>query len=344
MSPTNLRWQPTCSLEMLRLRSRAMQAVRQFFDARQYLEVDTPCVSQETVVDAWLEPPQLSSTDRTRYLQTSPEALMKRLLAAGSGSIWQAARVFRNDESGQRHNFEFTMLEWYGVNTTWRQQIQVTEELIRNIFTALQDHLPDDLKLQRERAFRVTTFREAFQRTLNCDPHSCPDEVLHQLAVTHTSATAATLQHATRDDLLNLLLGFVIEPRLGQTNGKAHPEFLCDYPASQAALATIETVSKGTRSYEVAKRFELYIHGTELCNGYQELQDPEELHRRDQQANCRRQQDQRSVLPGAPRLIAAMQHGFPACSGVALGFDRLMMLATGTNTIAEVIPFAADHA
>lgn len=317
-----------------------MQAVREFFAARSYLEVDTPCLSSETVVDAWLEPPLITTSSGKKFLQTSPEAMMKRLLAAGSGSIWQAARVFRDGENGSRHNPEFTMLEWYGVDTTWRQQMLLTELLVRRVL----DRLPENQCPLPTEPFHVLTYQQAFLDALNCNPHTCTDRQLRQLAEQHTDSHDDLLQTAARDDLLNLLLGVVIEPLLGSRNGQPFPQFLCDYPPSQAALAVTELAHPDEDAIPVARRFELYINGTELCNGYQELQNPAELLRREQEANQRRRDDQRSTLPGAPRLITAMQQGLPECSGVALGFDRLLMLAHGSDRISDVLPFADDRA
>ncbi len=325
---------------MLRTRALALQAVREFFNAHSYLEVDTPCLSAETVVDAWLDPPGINTSNGRKFLQTSPEALMKRLLAAGSGSIWQAARVFRNGERGHRHNPEFTMLEWYGVDSTWLQQMQLTELLVREVL----NQIPQNRCLLPAGSFQVLTYEQAFLHALNCNPHSCSDELLRQLAQQHTDSQDEFLQIAARDDLLNLLLGVVIEPRLGCRNGQPFPQFLCDYPPSQAALAVTEPAHPTEKSTLVARRFELYINGIELCNGYQELQNPAELQQREQQSNQLRYADQRDPLPGAPRLVAAMQHGLPECSGVALGFDRLLMLACGTDQIADVLPFSDDRA
>lgn len=326
-----------------------LRAVRTFFEHQGYLEVETPCLSRDIVIDAWLEPFELSIGRERWFLQTSPEAGMKRLLAAGSASIYQISRVFRKDESGHRHNHEFTMIEWYGVGTTWSDQLKVTEALVRIAVEAGRSAMSESHAIDGspkfmhaqwpDHSFSVTTYAEAFRRTLDIDVHSVTIEMLQDVIKAKELAYPGSDQPVRRDDLLNFLLGLVVEPELGGTTGREVPEFLCDYPPTQAALAVVsETVPK------VARRFELYVRGLELCNGYQELTDPDELRRRDKTQNATRQVEDKSALPGAPRLEAAMKHGLPQCSGVALGFDRLVMLATGAIDIRDVLAFPTEIA
>jgi lysyl-tRNA synthetase class 2 len=266
---------------------------------------------------------------------------MKRLLAAGSGSIFQISRVFRAGESGTRHNPEFTMIEWYGVESTWQQQMELTEWLVRACLAeaaTVMGYTPVNVWPDGE--FRQTTYQTAFQRVFHMDVHRAShDELLHA-AVAQNVPLPDTCSMASKDDVLNAMLAFAVEPSLGR-NPSTHvsaPEFLCDYPASQAALAvTSETLP------HVARRFELYIDGLELCNGYQELTDPEELQRRERLQNSVRSGSSLETLPGAARLQAAMKAGLPECSGVAMGFDRLVMIATKAASISEVLAFPADR-
>ena len=334
-------WQPSCSMEILRVRAAMLHAVRKFFHQRGYLEVETPCLSRDIVIDAWLEPMRVEQGGQHWFLQTSPEACMKRLLAAGSGSIFQISRVFRAGESGTRHNPEFTMIEWYGVESTWQQQMELTEWLVRACLAAaatVMGYTPADVWPDGE--FRQTTYQTAFQRVFHMDVHCVShDELLHAAVIQNVPLPDACSM-ASKDDVLNAMLAFAVEPSLGR-NPSTHvsaPEFLCDYPASQAALAvTSETLP------HVARRFELYIDGLELCNGYQELTDPEELQRRERRQNSVRSGSSLETLPGAARLQAAMKAGLPECSGVAMGFDRLVMIATKAASISEVLAFPADR-
>lgn len=332
-------WRPTCSLATLEARAAMLHATRDFFCSRGYLEVDTPCLSRDIVIDAWLEPMSLRSGNDTWYLQTSPEAHMKRLLAAGSGSIFQISRVFRSGESGARHNPEFTMVEWYGVDTTWRDQVALTEAMVRSVISAAADLTAHRaMAAWSDQPFRCTTYADAFRRRFNIDIHGCSREELINAARCHQIALPEDVTSMSRDDVLNVMLGLGIEPSLGLApDGSSSPEFLCDYPPTQAALAvTSETEPK------VARRFELYINGIELCNGYQELTDPDELAAREVVQNGIRSANGFPPLHGARKLIEAMRHGLPACSGVALGFDRLAMIATDATHVSEAIPFAAD--
>lgn len=324
-----------------------LQAIRTFFRQRDYLEVETPCLSRDIVLDAWLEPFSLDHRGVRWFLQTSPEAHMKRLLAAGVGSIFQVSRVFRQDERGDRHNSEFTMIEWYGVGSTWLEQLDVTEVLVRSATLAAAEVTGSNVAERWETGrFRKTTYAEAFQRAFGIDIYACSGSQLMRIAGKFGVHLPDDLCSDQIDDVLNVMLAFAVEPQLGGSavdfiagSGKIHPEFLCDYPPSQAALAVLSETQP-----QVARRFELYIQGMELCNGYQELTDVAELQRRDAVQNARRVAEASSPLPGAARLKAAMKSGLPPCSGVALGFDRLVMVATGQRGIRAVLPFPVDLA
>lgn len=324
-----------------------LRAIREVFRQRDYLEVETPCLSRDIVLDAWLEPFSLNLRGEQWFLQTSPEAHMKRLLAAGVGSMFQVSRVFRQDECGDRHNSEFTMIEWYGVGSTWLEQLDVTEAMVRTATYAAAEITGRNVaELWESSRFRKTTYAEAFERAFGINVCECNGSDLMNIAGKFDIPLPEDLRPDQIDDVLNVMLAFAVEPQLGgrssddhSANGKIHPEFLCDYPPTQAALAVLSETQP-----QVARRFELYINGIELCNGYQELTDVKELQRRDVIQNKRRLAAASSRLPGAARLNAAMKSGLPPCSGVALGFDRLVMLATGQCEIRAVLPFPADQA
>lgn len=329
MSSTSGDWRPACTVEMLKHRELLRKCIRDFFDSQGYMEVDTPLLSHDIVIDAHLDPFEVSMGDRSMYLQTSPEAAMKRLLAAGCGSIYQVTRSFRAGERGLLHNPEFTMLEWYGAGSSWLDQLKLTEELIRSAAVRLPGPFTESLP---KTSFQVTTYQQAFMRELGIDVLAASGDSLREAAAARLSVSPVPKD---RDDILNLLLASEIEPHLGMES----PEFLVDYPVSQAALAQVSADDP-----RVARRFELYVRGIELCNGYQELTDAEELRRRDSIQSIQRRNIKSACLPGAQRLLAAMESGLPACSGVALGVDRLLMLLTGASSIDECLPFPVDRA
>lgn len=324
-------WRPTCTLQALRVRAVMLQAVREFFQQHSYLEVETPLLSQDIVVDAHLHPFAVPVAGGIRYLQTSPEAGMKRLLAAGSGSIFQVTRSFRCDESGARHNPEFTMLEWYGVGSDHHQQMQFTEQLVRRCLAAAETLTARGvMSAYQSTPFRRILYDAAFQRSLGQSVIDCSATDLLHLAQTRGVQLPDSLDRDSTDEILNLLLAICVEPELGYPV----PEFVFGYPATQAALARVcET------DHRIADRFELYVNGVELCNGYYELTDAVELRRRDLDGNCHRIRQDQPALPGADRMLQAMRSGLPECAGVALGFDRLVMLALEATSIDEVIPF-----
>lgn len=343
MKPAQDGWQPSCSIRMLRTRAEMLREIREFFCQRGYLEVETPCLSRDIVLDTGLEPFGLEVRGERWFLQTSPEAHMKRLLAAGAGSIFQISRVFRQHERGHRHNSEFTMIEWYGAGATWLEQLEITETLVRAAAAAAARVTGYNVAEQWSPAeFRRTTYADAFRRVFRIDVFDCTGNQLIQAAEDYGIALPPALDENAIDDILNVILAMAIEPQLGgpAAGAKVHPEFMYDYPPTQAALAVIAD----NFPHKVARRFELYVQGLELCNGYQELADVDELQSRDILQNQRRAQGQSPQLPGAPRMMAAMRSGLPACSGVALGFDRLVMLATGCNDIRDVMPFPEERA
>ncbi len=335
-------WRPSCSTQMLLVRAEMLKAIRQLFQDHGYLEVETPCLSRDVVLDAWLEPFEVHVKGERWFLQTSPEAHMKRLLAADLGSIFQFSRVFRNGERGKRHNPEFTMLEWYGVGTDWLQQIELTEAIVRMALDAAAKVTGRNVADRwKKSAFRRTTYAAAFQQAFGIDVFDCTTPQLLDAARNAQIALPPGLSPDRGDEILNVMLAIAIEPNLGGgvPGGWIWPEFLCDYPPSQAALAVVSEAP-----VPVARRFELYVEGMELCNGYQELTDAAELERREAIEKLRRTSDISETLPGAKRLAAAMSSGLPPCSGVALGFDRLVMVATERRDIQEVMPFPVERA
>ena len=325
---------PTATLQVLELRAKLLSSMRRFFDERGYFEVDTPLLSHDRVVDPHLEPFAIAGAAAPLYLQTSPEFGMKRLLTAGARAIYQIGHVFRAHEWGRLHNPEFTMVEWYRAGDTHVEQMQVVEDLVVAAFRDAQIARPNTATIPQA-PFLRTTYREAFERHTGSDVFALTTGQLVELARTRGVSIPASFNADDRDECLNLLLAELVEPCLGCDR----PEFLCDYPASQAAIARIRPGSP-----PVAERFELYFAGIELCNGYHELTDPAELRLRMDVESQRRVAEGLSPLPVSSRLLAAMDAGLPACAGVALGFDRLLMLAVGATAIAEVIPFAFDRA
>ncbi|MCY7294670.1 elongation factor P--(R)-beta-lysine ligase [Alteromonas sp. a30] len=319
-------WQPTTSIENLKKRGQILRAIRDFFEQRNILEVDTPSLSHAPVTDPhlvnfstkWISPSQTGET--SLYLQTSPEYAMKRLLAAGSGCIYQMGKAFRNEESGRYHNAEFTLLEWYRVGFDHWQLMDEVEALLKHIVVS-----PN-----AERR----SYRSLFVEYLGIDPLMVSMQELKQCCCKlGFESIADTETHP--DTLLQLLFCEHIETKVDPSV----PLFVYDFPASQAALAKLNP-----NDNRVAQRFELYYQGVELANGFNELTDPKEQQTRFQQDNQLRAQ---MGLPEAmidTRFIAALNAGLPQCAGVALGIDRLLMIALQAKHINEVIAFPTSNA
>jgi lysyl-tRNA synthetase class 2 len=314
-------WQPSASISTLKKRSLILQKIRQFFVERDVLEVDTPALGHATVTDQHLHSfeTQLNHPSKpvasTLYLQTSPEFAMKRLLCAGSGAIYQLCKSFRNEEVGRFHNPEFTMLEWYRPGFDHDQLMDEIDDLIKIV-------------LGTQNATRIT-YQNAFKTYLDCDPLLATLEQLKILANQH-GYQALAKNETNKDTLLMLLFSQHVEPYIGQEQ----PCFVTDFPASQAALANISRANP-----LVAERFELYFRGTELANGFNELLDTQEQRTRFEQDNLKRQNNGLAPMPIDQHFLAALQHGLPQCSGVALGVDRLIMLALNCEKIEQVIAF-----
>ena len=320
----DLSWTPTASRQAMRLRAWVNRLVREFFHARNVLEVETPVLSQAGNTDPNIASFHLEfsgrteGASRTRWLRTSPEFALKRLLAAGIGDCYELGRVFRDGEAGGRHNPEFTMLEWYRVSWDHRRLIDETAELVRAALSLVG----------RDASLQVVTYRELYRDALGIDPFTAPDDAL-RAALGDVQIDPAGL---VRDDWLDLLMTHRLQPAFAADSLLA----VVDYPASQCALARVRDDGEG---YPVAERFELYLGSIELANGYHELRDAGEQARRfSRDGDVRRNRNQ-AVPPTDTHLIAALESGLPACAGVALGVDRLMMALLDTPRIADVLAF-----
>ncbi|HUY32841.1 MAG TPA: EF-P lysine aminoacylase EpmA [Pirellulales bacterium] len=316
---------PSASWPVLRLRATLLRTLREFFHQHGFLEVETPILSADVVVDRHLEPFLVDfatgAGTRRMWLQTSPEFGMKRLLAAGGVAIYQVTRAFRQAEQGPRHNPEFTIVEWYRRGDGPDEAMRFLAELC-------------EVLLGLAPAERLS-YQAAFERHVGVDPHTADVARLEEVARGRGLSPPASMDAEDRDLWLDFLLVEFVEPRLGQDR----PVILYDYPASQAALAHVRPGPPA-----MAERFELYVAGIELANGYHELLDASVLRQRNRTNNATRRAEGKPSLPEASRLLAAMDHGLPACAGVALGFDRVVMLAAGAASLDEVLAFPFDRA
>jgi len=321
-------WQPTASLRLLQLRAALLARTRGFFAARGVLEVDTPLVVNAPVTDVHIDSARVllqaagpEAAPRTFFLHTSPEYAMKRLLAAGVGDIYQICHVVRGLERGRLHNAEFTLVEWYRPGFTLERLMDEVEELMRELLADAP--VPG--------AAERLSYREAFLRALALDPFTAPAAEL----AAHARRAGFDAADAGRDELLELLMSTVVGPGLGRDG----LTFVHGYPASQAALARLDPEDP-----RAAQRFELYCRGIELANGFHELTSaPEQRARFERDIEERRRLGLARMHPDE-RLLAALQAGLPDCCGVALGFDRALMLAAQAERIDAVLPFPIERA
>ncbi|MBS9779865.1 MAG: EF-P lysine aminoacylase GenX [Moraxellaceae bacterium] len=317
-------YQPTATLEMVEKRAEMLAKIRQFFAKRQVLEVQTPIISQAGNTDVFIK----SVTTNTHfygkaikgYLHTSPEFAMKRLLATWQKPIYQICPVFRDDEMGNRHNIEFTMLEWYRPNFTLNQLASELSELLGEIYGSYQ-------------IIKQYRYSDAFLEYVGIHPLVASCTVLSAIAEDRGIMVDMGDDH---QGWLDVLFSHLVEPKLGHDM----PTLITDYPAVTASLAKISTDKDG---YQVAKRFELYINGVEIANAYDELADGKELLERFQQDNQQRKKLGLPQIPIDKQLIKACDD-MPECSGIAVGIDRLLMVLTGANAIEEVINFPFTQA
>ncbi|NNE64541.1 MAG: EF-P lysine aminoacylase GenX [Gammaproteobacteria bacterium] len=309
-----MNWQPTARLSTIRARARLYQEIRAFFNARKCLEVDTPLLSPATNTDPHIASVPAGSLQSRLYLQSSPEFAMKRLLAAGSGSIYQICHAFRDGESGRRHSREFTLLEWYRVDFGYQQLMDEMEQLI--------DHLSET-----KNRFSRISYRELFMRYTNIDIDSIHEEELRQQC--RKQIPGSSVEQLDFDQCLDLLISLAIQPAM---QGYV---FVYDYPVSQASLARVNR-----HNGKVAERFELFFNGLELANGFSELTDANTQRQRFEADNKKRQQNGLPVYPLDENLLAALEYGLPECAGVALGLDRLLMVLENIDAIDRVLSFS----
>ncbi|MDG3554445.1 EF-P lysine aminoacylase EpmA [Acinetobacter bereziniae] len=318
-------FKPTCDLRALKARAKLYQQIRQFFEQRDVLEVETPILSQAGVTDVHLASIQaqrhLQGKKLTHYLQTSPEFAMKRLLASGSGAIYQICKVFRDDEHGRKHNSEFTMLEWYRPHFSLKDlMFEVTDLLNVVLAERFGDVRPT-----------VLSYKHAFIDRLDLNPLKAT------LSELKDAAHRVGLNLDLGDDRLayiDLLFSHMVEPSLGFDT----PVFLTDFPPELASLAKTKIDEDGEL---VAARFELYIEGLELANAYDELIDAAVLRSRFQADNAEREKLGLHVMPIDEYLLTALPN-MSECAGIALGIDRLLMVVMNQMKLEKVITFPAD--
>ena len=291
------------------------QIIRAFFGGIDYLEVDTPVLGIATSTDSHIESVRAVVNAKPYYLQTSPEFFMKRLLAEGCGSIFQICHAFRDEENGNRHAAEFTLLEWYSVGFDYMALMVQLEQLVTRLIPGLP-------------SFHRLSYFESFKRYLELDlTRASTDDCRHCVTVYIPGIKAGLL---TRDDCLDLLISQVIAKKFDGFT------FIYDYPASQASLARIKLDNP-----LVAERFELFYNDLELANGFSELTDVVQQQQRFENDNAKRRQLGRQACPIDEHFLLALEKGLPDCAGVAVGLDRLLMVMTGLQSIQQVMTMAA---
>ena len=312
-------WRPHANLSVLQTRAKLYNYIRTFFAERQLLEVEVPILGKAACVEPYIDSLQTKVNGETRFLQTSPEFYLKRLLAADVGPLYSLSKAFRDGEDGKLHNPEFTLLEWYRPGWDERQLMDEVADLLLSIFPSIA---------------RVDyRYRDIFLAVIGIDPHTASTLELEKAVKSRIAIALDPIEPDARqrNNCLDLLMTHCIEPSL--------PEglvFIYDYPATQSTLAKIDTDHTGVK---VTRRFEAYLEGIELANGYWELTDPDEQLKRFRNDQAFRRQQQLPSYPYDQNLIAALESGMPAAAGVALGVDRLLMAMTGIDDIQEVLAF-----
>jgi lysyl-tRNA synthetase class 2 len=312
-------WQPTAEIAALKARAVMYNKIRQFFTEREVLEVETPLMCARSITDPYIQPFMVDD----KYLQTSPEYAMKRMLAAGVGSIYQICKAFRRDEAGNMHNPEFTMLEWYRVGFDHKQLMDEVDALLQ-------------LLLDNKQPAQRRSYLELFKQFVGINPHTADIDQLQACAAEHNiNLSPVVMAELNTTDWLQLIMSHVIEPKLvGDV-----PWIIYDFPAPQAALAKVVQ-----SEYPVAARFEVYMQGIELANGYYELLVAKEHVDRFTKDNQKRAQIGVNQHAVDERLIAALDAGMPDCAGIALGLDRVLMLKQKATSISEVLAFTINNA
>lgn len=318
-------WRPSATLATLRQRAELLARLRGYFAQQGVLEVETPLLASAGVTDPHIPSFSLSDTPgqdggTQRYLNTSPEFAMKRLLVAGSGPIYQVCKAFRQGEQGRHHNPEFSLLEWYRPGSDHHQLMQDVAALISELAEGLRKFGPVE----------YLSYHDCFQQQLGLDPHTATAPVLRECAQQNGAPVVCGLADDDRDGWLDLLMSLCVQPHLG----RGHLCFVYDYPESQAALARVRPGNPA-----VAERFELFIDGIELANGFHELQDAGEQRARFEADLARRQRDGLEPIIMDERLLGALEAGLPTCAGVALGLDRLLMVLAEKQYVREVLSF-----
>ena len=325
-----MNWQATLTWQNAQKRAAVLQQIRQFFAERKVVEVETPALSQGTVTDVYLDAFTCkynfladSPADQSAelYLQTSPEFHMKRLLASGYGCIFQIAKAFRHEESGRNHNPEFTMLEWYRIGFDQFDLMHEVADLLK-------------LVLEGNKAL-FSSYQDIFINTVSVDPLATTFAELVGVLNKHDKSADWIVEMNDPDLLLQFIFTEIIEPTIGIDQ----PQFIYDFPIAQASLA-----KRSSDDPRVAQRFECYFKGIELVNGFNELTDANEQVARFEEDNAKRAAQGLPIKPIDKNFIAALQHGLPQCSGLALGIDRLVMLALDIKEISEVQSFSIERA
>ncbi|MDO4587698.1 MAG: amino acid--tRNA ligase-related protein [Planctomycetia bacterium] len=386
MERQSLNFRPTAPLTNLVKRAKLLQKIRSYFDSRGFIEVQTPVLSQDTVVDSFIDPLTVSvdilGQTQTYYLQTSPEFAMKRLIASGMTAIYQITPAFRKGDRGNLHNIEFSLLEWYQIGKNYQEGRQFLIDLIQNIFNdetfqkILAHEAECSLELNRSLLFekenrsaqthfevQQRSFGQVFLNETGLDPHQATrNDFLAFADSVHLNYPDSFLDEkspADENDWIDLIFSSIVQPRLSQGIDGTQPfsaVVLYDYPASQSQLAQTRTVLPSrssefakrsdsfNKSVTVSERFELFVNGIELANGYHELCDSSVLRYRIQKTLKNRLLNGFPSLPSESRLLAAMDSGLPDCCGCALGLDRLLMVLLNASSIDEVLTFPIELA
>jgi elongation factor P--(R)-beta-lysine ligase len=311
-------WQPSASLDIIKKRAALLRQIRGFMDSHNILEVDTPVLSHYVISEPYIQSMTTANAaekETPLYLHTSPEFCMKRLLAAGSGSIYQITHVFRDEESGKKHQTEFSMLEWYRLGFNYYQLMDEISELLLDIGLSKPDKM---------------TYAQAFLETVQLDPHTAKLIQLQDIGGQHGWGSNSEDRHA--------LLDFIFSEVVIKHISKSQPLIIYDYPECMAALATLKAEEP-----HIAERFELFINGMEIANGFNELCDVDEQRQRFEADLKTRREKGLSELPIDTYFLAALKSGLPESAGVAVGIDRLLMVLSGKDDIKEVITFTLDR-
>ena len=308
---------------MLQGRAELLSTLRQFFFQRSVMEVDVPVLARSSVTDINIESIPANIYSESGYLQTSPEYFMKRLISQGAGDIFCLGKAFRNGEQGCRHNPEFSLLEWYRCGWDEHQLMDEIAELISLVFA---------VRSSQPLAITKRTYADCFSQILGIDPHGADLVELQEKAV---AASSDSWTGESRANCLDLLFSQLVEPKL-----PPGLVFVYDYPACQSALAQLHNDTQGR---QVSRRFEVFLNGMELANGYFELTDIAEQQQRFDGDNAQRIEASKPQIPVDRHLLAALDHGMPSCAGVAMGVDRLLMQLEGADSITQVMPFSWDR-